>query len=720
MPPPQSLLAELRALEAKRAQGALSEAEEARLRELQSVSAPSAAGFDVNAAATAIRQSLPTSRRGELPRPATGGGPPRSAEPAAPEPERPRRPLLFDPTSPQPLPPEAPSAPSAGEEEAADQDWSAWQQPSAAIDPSALPPLEPQPESWDAAGYPLHGSGPSAGAATQSGGSAAPVAPGSAAWQPGIAAGAPAEGPSGETQRWDVAEQAGWEPSASPADVAAAEEHRERGAGPLEGAAAEAAPGTGPGPGGEPVLEAASVEAWEATVALDPAGAGSAVPLPVPFARAEADTSTWDLTGGAFQPARPRRGSPRAVPGEGDPGRTARWDISAPGRSPEEFRHTPPPEWTGPEGPVALEELQLESGGSFEPAGPVAPLAPVPLPPAPPPAHPAEPAPASPGPPLPPPTGAAGPEAAPPGPLPQAAAAAALAAPAPAPAPAPVDEAVAMAEQAAKAHAGGPAPEFDLPPIEAEAPQEVSDDQILEVGEDVVALDEQLPTVDVAELAIRPERSEVREPGEGAERSRNAPTPLPGAGPIPIEELGIEVLSPQTLPGPAAPAPPTPSPPPAPRAVQASPVLPQPSPPPLTPRPAATPPPSRGAGHLVRGTHRVVLHTVEGQVKRGTLRDAVLEGPSLELVVQPTGEIETFRVERIRAIFFMLGPAEKPPVPQGYRVRVTFRDGRQVAGFSPDYDPQAPGFFMLPADTRTNTARIWVYRSAVRQVSVSE
>jgi hypothetical protein len=107
-------------------------------------------------------------------------------------------------------------------------------------------------------------------------------------------------------------------------------------------------------------------------------------------------------------------------------------------------------------------------------------------------------------------------------------------------------------------------------------------------------------------------------------------------------------------------------------------------------------------------------------VKRGTLRDAVLEGPTLELQVQPSGEREVLRVERLRAIFFMLGPSEKPPVPEGYKVRVTFRDGRQVAGFSPDYDPQAPGFFMLPADTRTNTARIWVYRSAVRQVSVSE
>ena len=29
------------------------------------------------------------------------------------------------------------------------------------------------------------------------------------------------------------------------------------------------------------------------------------------------------------------------------------------------------------------------------------------------------------------------------------------------------------------------------------------------------------------------------------------------------------------------------------------------------------------------------------------------------------------------------------------------------------------GFFMIPADTRTNTGRIWVYQAAVRQVTVS-
>jgi hypothetical protein len=113
------------------------------------------------------------------------------------------------------------------------------------------------------------------------------------------------------------------------------------------------------------------------------------------------------------------------------------------------------------------------------------------------------------------------------------------------------------------------------------------------------------------------------------------------------------------------------------------------------------------------------VHTVDGQTRRGTLRDPDLGGAALELVPHPSGAPETLPAERLRAVFFMLEPGEKAPPPEGTRVRVTFRDGRQVAGFSPDYDPAASGFFILPADTRTNTERIWVYRNAVRQVTLS-
>ncbi len=105
-------------------------------------------------------------------------------------------------------------------------------------------------------------------------------------------------------------------------------------------------------------------------------------------------------------------------------------------------------------------------------------------------------------------------------------------------------------------------------------------------------------------------------------------------------------------------------------------------------------------------------------MKRGTLTDVELDAPTIRLEGQ-AGGAESIPASRVKAVFFMLAPGESAPVPEGKKVRVIFRDGRQVAGYSPDYDPHLAGFFMLPVDSRTNTARIWVYREAVREVSVS-
>ena len=136
-------------------------------------------------------------------------------------------------------------------------------------------------------------------------------------------------------------------------------------------------------------------------------------------------------------------------------------------------------------------------------------------------------------------------------------------------------------------------------------------------------------------------------------------------------------------------------------------------------KPAAASEPAPASSSYIAGPHRVVIHTADGQVKRGTVSDVALDGPELLLQPQAGGAAEKLPAERVKAIFFMLATGEAPPEPAGKKVRVTFRDGRQVAGFSPDYLPERAGFFMIPVDTRTHTARIWVYRTSVRQVTIS-
>ncbi len=120
---------------------------------------------------------------------------------------------------------------------------------------------------------------------------------------------------------------------------------------------------------------------------------------------------------------------------------------------------------------------------------------------------------------------------------------------------------------------------------------------------------------------------------------------------------------------------------------------------------------------VISGEYRVILHTMEGQVKRGVLKDPDLGAESISLE-GPTGGVEGIALGRVKAIFFMLAPGARSPPSTGQKVRVTFKDGRQVAGFSSDHGQRGPGFFVVPADNRTNTERIYIYRLGVQTVSI--
>ena len=105
------------------------------------------------------------------------------------------------------------------------------------------------------------------------------------------------------------------------------------------------------------------------------------------------------------------------------------------------------------------------------------------------------------------------------------------------------------------------------------------------------------------------------------------------------------------------------------------------------------------------------------QVKRGAIRDVDLLQDTIPLEQQTGFSPERISIQRVKAIFFMLATGSRPPQPEGQKIRVTFTDGRQVAGFSNDYQDSGEGFFVIPADTRTNTSRIFIYRASVQAVA---
>ncbi len=114
---------------------------------------------------------------------------------------------------------------------------------------------------------------------------------------------------------------------------------------------------------------------------------------------------------------------------------------------------------------------------------------------------------------------------------------------------------------------------------------------------------------------------------------------------------------------------------------------------------------------------RVVVHRQTGAVVRGVLHGADLQSlPSIQ-IVGPDG-VEYIETESIKAIFFMREPGVAVPTPGGRRVSLTLSDGRALDGYAPDpLPPQTGGFYILPAETRANTAWIYVFSHAIRDVA---
>ena len=108
---------------------------------------------------------------------------------------------------------------------------------------------------------------------------------------------------------------------------------------------------------------------------------------------------------------------------------------------------------------------------------------------------------------------------------------------------------------------------------------------------------------------------------------------------------------------------------------------------------------------FVEGEHRVVLHTLEGQVRRGTVQDLDLLDPVIRLA-QPGRPPEAIAADRVKAIFFMQEPGTPPPPSTGRRIRVGFADGRQIVASPRTSTGASRGSSSSPPSTRTHTARI--------------
>jgi hypothetical protein len=129
--------------------------------------------------------------------------------------------------------------------------------------------------------------------------------------------------------------------------------------------------------------------------------------------------------------------------------------------------------------------------------------------------------------------------------------------------------------------------------------------------------------------------------------------------------------------------------------------------------------------------NKVVVAFLDGRRVKGRVFNFSAIKETFDLFPPEEGNVPksvTIRISDLKALFFvkdLIGhvgrhepPAKDVPadiLTHGRKIEVTFLDGERVLGTTDAYNPQKLGFFMFPADPKSNNLRVFVVNKNVKQ-----
>ncbi len=117
-----------------------------------------------------------------------------------------------------------------------------------------------------------------------------------------------------------------------------------------------------------------------------------------------------------------------------------------------------------------------------------------------------------------------------------------------------------------------------------------------------------------------------------------------------------------------------------------------------------------------------VAHYADGTIFKGFTQDLVPNRPSFHLRLIDSGERRRIRLADLKAVFKVKnleGDSKRQDSQEGERpgfgrkIRVRFKDGEEIVGYTNGYAPERPTFFLFPVDPASNNDRILVVNRSV-------
>jgi hypothetical protein len=126
---------------------------------------------------------------------------------------------------------------------------------------------------------------------------------------------------------------------------------------------------------------------------------------------------------------------------------------------------------------------------------------------------------------------------------------------------------------------------------------------------------------------------------------------------------------------------------------------------------------------------KIVARYVDGRVAKGLSQDFFPNKDRFHIspADKPSAETVEILLKQLKAVFFVrdfVGDSEYNERKEyvegeklsGRKIEITFKDGEVLVGTTLGYDPTRPGFFLFPADPKSNNVRVFAVTTSVKKV----
>lgn len=123
--------------------------------------------------------------------------------------------------------------------------------------------------------------------------------------------------------------------------------------------------------------------------------------------------------------------------------------------------------------------------------------------------------------------------------------------------------------------------------------------------------------------------------------------------------------------------------------------------------------------------NKVVVHFLSGEIIKGETNDFFPNKDFFHLTCQGSGGVKEIDLFELKAIYFVKSFEGNPDYDErhdeervgfGKKIKVQFKDSETIVGYTQGFSPNRPGFFLFPADAKSNNERVFIVNAATEEI----